>query len=368
MRIADFELERYFAKYEFSVRHLLSSSDAETWTVEELLALEPGAREALLGLRLGYVESSGGHALRSEISRLYGLIAPDEVLAHAGAQEAILGFMNTALDPGDRVIVHVPSYQSLHEVARAVGCEVLPWEARPENGWEPALEDLDRLMAGGRARAVVVNSPHNPTGWVASSSWMGDLVTRLRRDGILLFSDEVYRGTELDKLAPAACDLYENAVSLGVMSKSYGLAGLRVGWVASRRREILARMAAFKDYTTICNSGPSEHLAALALRHGARILERNREILAANLRVLSATMGRRGDLLEWVPPRGGTMAFPRFRDGRDAGSFAERLVRERGVMLLPGRVLGSDPARFRVGFGRRDFPEVLGIFEKFLCS
>lgn len=257
MKLPPFRLERYFARHEFNAPHLLCVSDCQSMSAGELLDLEPGSREALERLWLGYTESPGGHGLRAGIAGLYDGFGPANVLAHVGAQEAIFTFAQACLSPGDHVVVQVPCYQSLSQVAETVGCTVTPWVAREENGWIPDLDELERL-AGPGVKAIFVNSPHNPTGSRLDAAAMERVARIAAGRGCLLFSDEVYRFLEYGEASVArpACELYERAVSLGVMSKSLGLAGLRVGWAACRDTGVLAAMAQVKDYTTICGSAP----------------------------------------------------------------------------------------------------------------
>ncbi len=367
MRPEPFKIERYFARYEFTTRYLLCASDCEAMTVDDLLAYEPGAAEAFGRHWLGYTESPGDPALRAAIAATYqGIgqgIETDQVLVHSGAEEAIFSFMNCALEPGDRVIVHSPCYQSLQEVARALGAEVVPWQADPAAGWALDPEALAGLITP-RTRAIVVNIPHNPTGYLMPDEVQAALVETARHHGLWLFSDEVYRGLEYDpaERLPAACERYERAVSLGVLSKTYGLPGLRIGWIATREPEILGRMAAFKDYLTICNSAPSEFLARVALRHHEAIAERNRGIVRDNLALLDGFFERRAERFAWVRPRAGAIAFPEYRPG-GIEALARDLAERAEVLLLPGGVYDAGDRHFRLGFGRRNFPEALAALE-----
>ena len=369
MKIAPFKLERYFARYEFDVDYVLCASDCESLSVGDLLALEPGAAERFQQHWLGYTESLGSPTLRQEICRLYTTIAPEQVLVHAGAEEAIFLFMQAALDAGDHVIVHWPCYQSLHEVARSLGCTVTRWEAREENGW--AL-DLDKLRALLRpnTRAVVVNTPHNPTGYLMDHETYRVLHTLAQEREVVLFCDEVYRESEHDPAdrLPAGCDMGDHAVSLGVTSKTYGLAGLRIGWIATHNAELYRRMAALKDYTTICSSAPSEFLAELALRHRERLAARNLAIIARNLELLDAFFARRADRFAWQRPRAGAIAFPRLLGEQPIETFCDELVRAASVLLLPGTLYGHPGNCFRIGFGRENMPEALARLEQHLVG
>jgi len=366
MKLKPFRLERYFAKHEFSAPYILCASDCESMALEELLAMEAGARDRFSSLWLGYTESLGHPELRQAIATLYEKVAADQALVHAGAEEAIFNFMNVMLKPGDHLIVHTPCYQSLGDVARGIGAEVTEWRAEPQNGWRLDLDDLKKSLTD-RTKVVVVNLPHNPTGFLANSEFVRELSALSERQGFIVFSDEVYRGLELnpaDRL-PAMADVNARAVSLGVMSKTYGLAGLRVGWIATRNDALFQQMAAFKDYTTICTSAPSEFLATLALRHGDAIAQRNLEIIRENLDRLDRFFDAHADRFEWQRPRAGSIAFPLLRRG-SVDVFCENLINKAGVLLLPGSLYGPDYNAFRVGFGRRNLPEALEKFEDYL--
>jgi aspartate/methionine/tyrosine aminotransferase len=374
-----FALERFFAAHEFSARYLLCSSDCETITARELLGLEPGAEERLLNLRLGYTETRGAPSLREAISALYSGLAPDEVFVHAGAEEAILNLSLALVAKGDRVVVNFPCYQSLAEIPRSLGAEVLPWRFRESAGrWRLDLDELAGFLGQG-SKLVILNLPHNPTGALLTREEFDAVVGLCREAGAVLFVDEVYRRLERDprRRLPAACEAYENGVSLNVMSKSAGLAGLRIGWLATKRRDILDQVAVVKDYNSICSSGPSEVLAEVAARHFEELAERNSAICAANLSLLEDFFARRPGFVRWTPPEGGSIAFPRLageeaarwtggKGSGDAELFALRLLEETGVLLLPGAYYGCDPAHFRLGFGRASMPEALTVLEGWL--
>jgi aspartate/methionine/tyrosine aminotransferase len=370
MRIPDFALERFFARWEFAVRHLLCASDVEGWRMADLLALADDEAAALWAdLRLGYTEAPGHPLLRAEIATLYDTIGPDDVLVFAGAEEAIFCLSNVLLGPGDHAVVTWPGYQSLYQVGRAAGAEVTLHELREADDW--AL-DVDRLIGALQptTRLVVVNAPHNPTGMLPKRADWDRLAGELEARGIHLFADEVYRFLELDPAdrLTAGADSFARGVSLGVMSKSFAMAGLRIGWLATRDRDLLARCAAFKDYTTICSSAPAEILALIGLRARDVVLARSRRIVQANLVRLDVFFADHADRFSWVRPRGGSIGFPRLLDAEPVDAFAARLVEAEGVLLLPGSQFGFEGNHFRIGLGREDLPEALAGLERFLAS
>lgn len=365
MKPQPFALERYFARYEFVTRYLLGSSDPESMSVRELLALEGGSPEGLLDVWLGYTESQGAPQLRERIAAIYERQHPENVLVHAGAQEPIFAFMNVALSPGDHVVVQVPCYQSHYAIAHAAGADVTPWQSDLAGEGAPDPEALARAIRPS-TRAIVITTPNNPTGYVFDRARLDATIEIARRHGLWLFADEVYRGSERDPAdrVPAVCDLYERGVSLGAMAKVYGLAGLRIGWIATQDAGLYEKIAAFKDYLTICNPSPSEYLATLALRHHAPLLERVRGITTANLDLLDAYFARNNERWEWRRPRAGTTAFPRYAGGSTAALCAQ-LAERAGVLLVPSAIFDAGDERVRLGYGRKNLPEALDALDGF---
>lgn len=366
--VADFALERYFAQWEFSVKHQLSASDVEPLTLAELLPLaDDDSRRRWDELSLGYTESSGLPALREAIALQYRSLSAPDVLVVAGAEEGIFLLMQALVGGGDEVIVVTPSYQSLHELPRALGARVHSVPLRAEADWQLDPEDVARL-ASRRTRLIVVNFPHNPTGALISADVQRRLVGIADDCGATLLSDEVYRGLEAVPAArlPAGADLSESAVSLGVMSKSFALPGLRIGWLATRDSNLRSRVARLKDYTTICSSAPSEILALIALRASDRVLARSRAIVDENRAAAARFMAEHARVVEWIPPRAGSTALPRFLD-RDAEAVATALRERESVLLVPGHLFGSDAHHFRLGLGRRDLPSALESLSRVLA-
>ncbi len=368
MRIAEFVLERYFARWEFAAEHLLCASDIQGVPMADLLALADEETRALWdGLALGYTESTGHPLLRREIAGLYESIEPDEVLTFAGAQEAVFCLVNVLVGPGDHVVATWPGYQSLYEVARAAGADVTLHELQESAGWALDLDLLRRQLTPA-TRLIIVNLPHNPTGMLPDRATFDGLIAIAAGAGAHLLVDEVYRGLELDEAdrLPTGADALPRGISLGVMSKAFAMAGLRIGWLASHDRDLLARVAAFKDYTTICSSAPSEILSIIGLRAREWILGRSRGIVVANMELVDAFFDEWSDRFAWVRPRAGSIGFPHLTvPGIRIDDFAADLVEAEGVLLLPGSQFGYPGNHFRLGFGRTDLPEALARLEAF---
>lgn len=367
MRLPPFQLERFFARYEFTARYLLCTSDCEPLDMQELLSM---AGEEMMklweNLKLGYTESQGNSLLRKEISGLYSRLQPVELLVLT-PEEGIFIAMNCMLQAGDQVVCTYPGYQSLYEIARSLGCSLSFWKPVWENGWRFRMEDLLQQVKK-ETRLLVINFPHNPTGVSIGMADFEAIMQLARERNMLVFSDEMYRLLEQDSTQrlPAACDLLENAVSLSGLSKSFALAGLRIGWLATRNRELFKRFATYRDYTTICNSAPSELLALVALQNKERILERNLQIIRTNLDILDSFFREYADRFHWYRPQAGTVAFPALAPGLNVQAFCADLLEKTGVLLLPATELDFEGNFFRIGFARKNMPDALREMGKYL--
>jgi aspartate/methionine/tyrosine aminotransferase len=359
VQVRPFAIERFYERWEFRTELMLSSSDCESLSVDALLALEPDATERLRNLRLGYTEVAGSPELRAAIAGRYERAQPEDVLTLAAAEEGIFVTYHALLGPGDHAVVEAPCYGSALALAHSTGAAVSTWRRRHEDGWAYDLQSLERLLRAD-TKLIYVNSPHNPTGSQMPRAGFERLVEIARERSIVLFSDEVYRGLEHDPAdrLPAACDVYERAISLGAVSKAYGLPGLRIGWLVSREHALLERITELKLYTTICSSAPSELLVALALRHGDRLVQRSRQLVLANLPLVDGFLARRRDLFEWVRPTAGPIGFPRVAGGFDVQRWCEETAERADVLLLPGSVY-EEPRHVRFGFGRENLPRAL---------
>ncbi len=377
--LPEFRIEAYFERWEFKARYHLTASDPESMTVSELLALGTDAdREALDGLWLGYTPTWGTDALREAIAATYSTVSASDVLVFTGAEEALFWTMQVLLGPGEHAVVTVPNYQSTETVPLASGSSLtgVPIWTGTGSSLEWTL-DLDRVKAALRPNTtmVAVNFPNNPTGYVPSLDTFRELAALCEERGIRLVSDEVYRGIELDpsRTLPQAADLSDQAVSINVLSKAYGLPGLRIGWVACRDNAALRALERAKEFTTICNSAPSELLATVAMRNAPALRERVRELVAANVAVFTDFFAKHADRFEFTAPDGSCVAFPRYLGPEGVEEFCRRAVEERGLLFLPASIFGSDLAdvpadRFRVGLGRRNPQPALEVLDDFLKS
>lgn len=369
MSINVFKLEEYLARYEFVAKYLLCCSDAESFAMSEILSMASSQDRKLWdNLKLGYTETQGLPILRATIAReLYPGLDAGNILMFSGAEEGIFCALHTLIEANDHVIVLAPCYQSLFEVPKLKGADVSVIQLKEEHQWRIDLNLIQDAIKP-HTKCIIINFPHNPTGQVIEEGELKALVDICNAKGIWLFSDEVYRllgKPHKPWSSPAAC-LYEKALSLGVMSKSFGLAGLRIGWIACRQKTILKKIEHVKHYTSICSSGPSEILSLISLHNKDKILLRNNQIVENNLKILDQFFIEYNHLFEWVRPEGGCIGFVRYKNAEPVDIFCTNLVKAKSVLLMPASLYDHDSNHFRIGFGRKNMPEGLEELKEFL--
>ena len=370
--LPDFRLETHFAKWEFAAKHHMTASDAESMSLPELLALASDEdRAAFETMWLGYTETFGAPDLRSAIAATYARQSADTILCFAGASEGIFAANQVLLNPGDHAIVVTPNYQS-HETLPLAICDATGVPLDASDGWSL---DVERVAAAIRpnTRLITINFPHNPTGALPGPDTYRALIELARQHGIWILHDEIFHGLGPSGTAhlPFIADEYERGLSLGVMSKSYGLPGLRIGWIACQDREVLSRMERLKHYLSICNSGPSERLAIIALKARRQILARNNAIIDENLALWEAFFARHPNMFDWSRPAASCMGYPRYLGAEGVDAFCARVLEQAGVLFLPSTIyasaLGETPSdRFRLGFGRRGLKAGIAALERVL--
>jgi len=288
----------------------------------------------------------------------------------AGAEEAIFCAMTAMLASSDHAVVITPCYQSLLSIPKS-RCAVTTVDINSDCKWELNIQTL-RAAIQPNTKLIVMNWPHNPTGHVPSRSDFDDIIDLARQFNLWVFSDEVYRGLEADDehRLPTLASVYEKGISLGVVSKCLGLAGLRVGWIACANASTLNAISDVKHYLSICNSAPSEVLALVALRNFDHLSRRVNNIARSNLLLIDSFLERWASKFRWTRPKGGCCGFMEITDPAvTVDEVAQRLVEEFGVLILPGsKFVGCGNMDkisqcFRLGFGRANFPECLAAFE-----
>lgn len=315
----------------------LAGSNLLACTLDDL----PGAREAV-GVE---GESPNGYPpLVAAIAARYG-VDPDNVATAVGCSGANFLALAALVENGDEVLFEQPGYDPLAAAAEMLGARVLRFERRFEDGWRLDPERIARALTP-RTRVLVISSPHNPSGVLASPEDLSEIGRLADRHRLAVIADEVY----LD-LAPAghppAATISPAFVSTNSLTKAYGLASLRCGW-ALASPVVTEGIRRARDVVDVWSAIPADRLSVVAFRNLDRLAERAGRLVEANALLVGSFLARRPELA-CVPPNA-TIAFPRFSDGRDAAPFADRLLRERGVAVVPGAFFDL-PAHFRIAFG-----------------
>ena len=353
-QLPPFSLERWFTEFEFvpGMRNLAASGPFAV-TTGELLELEGAETTArYLDLDLDYIENPGSESLRQGVADLYSTLNAGDVRITSGASEALFLLIWTLAAPGINIVIEEPCYGNIPGIAESLGIEVRTLQLSQEGDWKPDLEQLSRLIDQ-KTRLVYLVHPHNPSGSVLSREEMEAIASITKHAGAILVNDEVFRPITLDdETVPSIVDVVENAVSIGDMTKPWGLGGLRVGWIASRRYELLELISSARDYSTMCSSAPGSFLAELALRHSTHIMAPRLAAARENRNLLTDVIAVSEGSLSWSRPEAGYTAFVQMPAHISTTAFCRRLAQEQRILLLPGEVYGSAYQRFvRIGYG-----------------
>lgn len=365
MTLNEFKLERYFAIHEFTAKYLLSSSDCDGFEMKYLLKMASKEERALWeNMTLGYTESEGHSLLREAILQYYDINTIENVLVASPGELNFIS-MNVLLKPEDHVVCIAPSYQSLYEVVRSLNCDISYWKPNPEN-WKFEVSDLINLIQK-NTKLIIINFPHNPTGSYISKSELFKIVELAKQQNCYLFSDEMYRKLQVGEMEelPPVCDLYEKGISLWGTSKTFGLAGLRTGWLVSQDVAFLKKVMAFKDYLSICNSAPSEILSLIALNHLDKFLIPNLEKIKRNILLFRDFAANQVLFGNFIPPKAGSTAFVKLNIDYPSKTFSDCLVKESGIMTVPSEMFEYGNQHIRIGFGRQNFSETLKQLETY---
>jgi aspartate/methionine/tyrosine aminotransferase len=372
VRIERFALERWITRHEMNVKYDIAESGICPLTANDLLSFEPAGRrqeilDELLNLGLGYSEAQGTLELRTLLAETYADKGPDNILVTTGAIEANFLLFNVLLEAGDHVVAPYPAYQQLYSVPRALGCEVSLWKVDPERDLRYHIDELEDLVTA-RTRLIVINSPHNPTGAILSADEMRRVYELAESVGATVLSDEAYRWLDIpggDELSPPMADLCPAGISVGTVSKPFGLPGLRIGWIVASE-DVVARCWGMRDYITLSPGKLNDALACLAIRHLDEIVKRNQAIITANLAAADAWIAEHADVVSWRPPRAGLLALLRYELDVPSLELADKLAEEYSVMLAPGSAFGYEH-HLRIGIGQDPPVFAAGLAQASAC-
>lgn len=348
MKLKAFLLEEWTDKYmEPPVEFNLAGSTGPVWKVRELLDLAPpGSLERLLDSNVVYSRSAGATSLREALAQMHG-VSPEDVLVLIGAAEALTHAFSLAAEPGANVVVPSPSFPPHQAIPEGLGLEVRTYRVARDNGFRIDLNEISRLVDA-RTKIILVNSPHNPSGSTLSDSEMRAIHDLAAERGVQFISDEVYHPIYHGRETASAVRL-PHATVIGDFSKAFALSGLRLGWIVERDPKRRRAYLTSREYVTISNAPVVEFLAEIAVRQREIVWKRTREVATANLQLLEQVLSAHAEVLQWIRPQGGMIAFPWLASGASALEFCEAAVKK-GLLFAPGDCFGV-PDHFRIAFG-----------------
>ncbi len=370
MDLRTFAVERWMNTYENDAVYYLAETDAKPFTLDELLSLgnKDELIKGLMGLKLGYNPTTGRQELREVIAGLYEDTSPENILITTGAIEANFLVTNALVKPGDTVVAQVPAYQALYSTAEARGACVKYWHMDIDNGYEPDINELKKLIDS-KTKLVVLNIPHNPTGAVISESKLKTILSWAEEGDFWVLCDEVYHDFALYSkiIPPYGRSLSKRVISVGSMSKAYGLSGLRLGWIAGPK-DIISSCWEWNDYTSISNSPISDYLATFALKNTHKVMARNLDIARKNLALFTDWLKEHEVFFDYVKPKAGVLMFLRLKNvPLSTEELCKDLFKKYKLLMVPGECFDM-PGFLRIGFGNDThmFKAGLEIFSKYL--
>jgi aspartate/methionine/tyrosine aminotransferase len=352
MKISPFKVEQWMNEWETRAVYNLGETCVDSLRLDELLELcGEDAGEYLRklgGARMSYGHIEGSPELRRGVASLYKNISPGDVIPAHGAIGANHQVIMTLVEPGDNMVCVKPTYQQHYSIPESIGAEVRVLQLTYAEKFLPDPDKLHRLVDK-NTKMITINNPNNPTG-----SWISDEITKeivkiAEKVGAYVLSDEVYRGVSEDgEYMTSIVDLYDKGISIGSMSKVFSLAGLRIGWIATGDADVKNACLGRRDYDTISCGVLDDMLAALALRHKDNILERSKSIIGKNRAVLDKWVGETPEA-KYVRPVAGTTALVYYDKKIPSRELAERLLKEKGVLVTPGECFDMEGS-MRVGY------------------
>lgn len=357
MNYDTFALERWMTRWELEVSHDICESGIKPYSLAEVLSLLPQSvasdlQNTILQVPLSYSEARGTVELRSALAETYSGTSPEEILVTTGAIEANFLIFNVLVQPGDHVIAVDPAYQQLQSVPKALGADVELLSVVHDDGYYYDLDEL-RAMVRPTTKLIVVNTPHNPTGTMLSEDHVVELVNIARANDAWILSDEAYRWIEHpggSSIPGPMRGRYEKGISVGTVSKPFGVPGLRIGWFAAPA-EIVQKAWGVRDYVSLSPGKLSDIITSAIVANRDALIARNSAIIEKNLKTANTWFDEHSDLVAWIPPQAGLLAMMSYSAGIDSMPLADRLAGEAGVMLAPGDAFGM-PGRLRIGIGQ----------------
>lgn len=369
MKIDKFKVEEWFNKYEKDAVYDLADTCVESLSIDELLELTGNREEnisELFSKKLNYGAIHGSDRLKKAISSMYEGQGLENITITHGAIGANQLVVLSIVEPGDKVVSVVPTYQQHYSIPKSFGADVNMFFLKEENNWLPDLEELEKVV-GNDTKLICINNPNNPTGAVIPDEMMRKIVEIAKKSDAYILCDEVYRGLnhEGNRFSVSVADIYYKGISTGSMSKVFSLAGLRLGWIVAAR-EIIDEINHQREYNTISVGILDDYFASVAIENKEKILKRNLEKIKIGKEILTKWADSEPKV-RLVVPNGGTTAFVKYDLPISSTELCARLQEETGVMILPGETLEVD-GYLRIGYANNfeRLKKALEIFSQWL--
>ena len=352
MKIKPFAVEEWMNAWEVGAKYNIAETCVDSVSIDELFELLGENKDAFLqefcSRRLTYGDIEGAPAFKEGICKLYKTISPDDIVPTHGATGANHHVFYSLIEPGDRVISIMPTYQQLYSIPESYGADLHIVNLSKDNGYLPDIEEIKKLAVPG-TKMICINNPNNPTGALIDRAYMEQIISIARQVDAYILCDEVYRHlTQTDIWCDSIADLYEKGISVSSMSKVFSLAGLRLGWIATHDKSVIKTCLSHRDYNLISCGMFDEAVASIALKHSDKLLQRNRNIVRKNLCILDKWVQSESHV-EYVKPHAGTTALVYYDLPIDSYTFCENMYRETGAFVTPGDCF-EEPFSMRIGY------------------
>lgn len=366
MKIDNFKVEDWFNLYEKNAKYNLGDTCVEALSIKELSEIANVNYNDIFNRKLNYGDITGSLRLKKAIISLYNKQSLENVTVTHGGIGANHLVMLTLIELGDEVVSIIPTYQQHYSIPKSIGAKVRILRLEEKNDWLPDIESLEKMVTS-KTKIICMNNPNNPTGALIPDDLLNRIVEIADMHGTYILCDEVYRGLNHSGavFSTSIADIYKRGISTGSMSKTFSLAGLRLGWIVAPY-EIVEKINIQREYNTISISILDDYFATIALENKDLIIKRNREKILTGKKILLDWVNNESQV-RLVEPQAGTTAFVGYKKEINSTLLCEKLFAQTGVMLLPGDTMETD-GYFRVGYGNnfKVLETALNIFSDFI--
>jgi aspartate/methionine/tyrosine aminotransferase len=358
MQIDKFKVEDWMNEYEKYCLYDLGNTTVNTLSLNELFEICNVEKTEFLNKLssniLGYGDITGNEELKKHIANLYQTLTANEIVTTIGASGANHLVFYSLIEPDDEVVCVIPTYQQLYSIPKSFGANVSCLKLTNKNNFSIDIDELNSLVTS-KTKLICINNPNNPTGALLEKEQLKQIIEIARKNDCYILCDEVYRGLEhnhkvFPPLQPSIADMYEKGIVTSSMSKTFSLAGVRLGWIATKNKKILSEIISHREYNMISCSILNEAISTLALTNAQKIVTRNQKTILESLEILDNWIKSQKQF-SYVKPKAGTTALIYYDLQIKSAELCDRLAKEKGVFLTPGSCFGMENC-FRIGYCR----------------